>query len=98
MDAFAERARAELRATGAHVLKRSGGAPDVLTAQEALIARLASRGVSNAQIAEQLYISPATVAYHLGKVFAKLSINSRSQLAGALPTEPETAQSAMPHA
>jgi len=97
MAAFAERARAELRAAGAHVLKRTGETPDVLTAQEELIARLATGGASNAQIAGQLYISPATVAYHLGKVFAKLSINSRSQLAAALPTQPDTAQPAVPH-
>jgi DNA-binding CsgD family transcriptional regulator len=83
--AFAERARIELRATGAQALKRTTGTPDVLTAQEALIARLASQGTSNPQIAAQLFISPATVAYHLGKVFAKLGISSRSQLAPALP-------------
>jgi DNA-binding CsgD family transcriptional regulator len=83
--AFAERARIELRATGAQALKRTTGTPDVLTAQEALIARLASQGTSNPQIAAQLFISPATVAYHLGKVFAKLGVSSRSQLAPALP-------------
>ena len=80
---------AELRATGAQVLKRTAGTGDVLTAQEALIARLASQGASNPQIAAQLFISPATVAYHLGKVFAKLGISSRSQLARALPVQPE---------
>ena len=97
MYAFAERARIELRATGAQVLKRTGETPDVLTAQEALIARLASRGASNSQIAEQLFISPATVAYHLSKVFTRLGISSRSQLARALPTQPDTAQPAIPH-
>jgi DNA-binding CsgD family transcriptional regulator len=83
--AFAERARIELRATGAQALKRTTGTPDVLTAQEALIARLASQGASNPQIAAQLFISPATVAYHLGKVFAKLGISSRSRLAQSAP-------------
>jgi DNA-binding CsgD family transcriptional regulator len=97
MEAFAARARIELRAAGAHVLKRTAGRPDVLTAQEALIARLASGGASNAQIAGQLFLSPATVAYHLSKVFAKLGINSRSQLARALPTQPDAAQPAIPH-
>ena len=90
--AFAERARIELRATGAQALKRTTGTPDVLTAQEALIARLASQGTSNPQIAAQLFISPATVAYHLGKVFAKLGISSRSQLARALPIRPDAAR------
>jgi DNA-binding CsgD family transcriptional regulator len=85
MEAFAERARAELRATGAQTLKRATGTPEVLTAQEALIAHLASQGASNPQIAAQLFISPATVAYHLGKVFAKLGVSSRSQLGAALP-------------
>jgi DNA-binding CsgD family transcriptional regulator len=89
MEAFAERARAELRATGAQALKRATGTPEVLTAQEALIARLASQGASNPQIAAQLFISPATVAYHLGKVFAKLGISSRGQLARVLPARPD---------
>ena len=84
MEAFAERARIELRAAGAQTLKRSAATREVLTAQEALIARLASQGASNSQIATQLFITPATVAYHLGKVFAKLGISSRSQLARAL--------------
>ena len=92
MEAFAERARAELRATGAQALKRTAGTPDVLTAQEALIACLASQGASNPQIAAQLFISPATVAYHLGKVFAKLGISSRSQLARALRIRPDAAR------
>jgi len=96
MEAFAERARIELRAAGARALKRAAGTPDVLTPQEALIARLASGGASNSQIAGQLFLSPATVAYHLGKVFAKLGISSRSQLARALPAQPDAAQPAIP--
>jgi DNA-binding CsgD family transcriptional regulator len=94
MQAFAERARIELRASGAHAVKRAAGTPDVLTAQEALIARLASTGASNPQIGAQLFISPATVAYHLSKVFAKLGISSRSQLARTLPAQPDTARTA----
>jgi DNA-binding NarL/FixJ family response regulator len=85
MEAFAERARGELRATGAQALKRTTGIPDVLTSKEALIARLACQGASNPQIAAQLFISPATVAYHLRKVFTKLGVSSRNQLAPALP-------------
>jgi DNA-binding CsgD family transcriptional regulator len=96
MEAFAERARFELRATGARTLRRTAGTPDVLTAQEALIARLASAGASNQEIAAQLFISPATAAYHLSKVFAKLGISSRSQLARALPAQPDAGPAAAP--
>jgi DNA-binding NarL/FixJ family response regulator len=83
--AFAERARIELRAAGGHARQHTVQTPDTLTTQEALIARLAGEGASNPQIAAQLFISPATVAYHLRKVFTKLGISSRSQLAPALP-------------
>ena len=83
--AFAERARIELRATGGHARQQTTETPDTLTAQEALIARLAGEGASNSEIAAQLFISPATVAYHLRKVFTKLGISSRNQLAPALP-------------
>jgi DNA-binding CsgD family transcriptional regulator len=82
--AFAERARTELRATGGHARQHAAETPDTLTAQEALIARLAGEGASNPEIAAQLFISRATVAYHLHKVFTKLSVSSRSQLAAAL--------------
>jgi DNA-binding CsgD family transcriptional regulator len=83
--AFAGRARAELRATGGYAVQRAVETPDTLTAQEALIARLAGDGASNSEIAAQLFISPATVAYHLRKVFTKLGVSARSQLAPALP-------------
>jgi DNA-binding CsgD family transcriptional regulator len=81
--AFADRARIELRAIGGYARQRAVEARDPLTAQEALIARLAGDGASNPQIAAQLFISPATVAYHLRKVFTKLGVSSRSQLASA---------------
>ncbi len=83
--AFADRARSELRATGEHARKRTFETSEALTTQEALVARLAGGGASNRQIAEQLFISPATVAYHLRKVFAKLGVSSRHELAGSSP-------------
>jgi DNA-binding CsgD family transcriptional regulator len=83
--AFAERARIELRASGGQAREYTAETHDPLTAQEALIARLAGEGASNPDIAAQLFISPATVAYHLRKVFTKLDISSRTQLARALP-------------
>jgi DNA-binding CsgD family transcriptional regulator len=83
-EAFAERARLELRASGGSGRKRANPRDD-LTAQEALIARLAGGGASNPEIAAQLFLSSATVAYHLRKVFTKLGVSSRSQLASALP-------------
>jgi DNA-binding CsgD family transcriptional regulator len=86
-EAFAERARSELHAAGERVPGRAPGPRDVLTAQEAQIARLASEGASNKEIAAQLFLSTHTVEYHLGKVFRKLSITSRAQLARALDME-----------
>ena len=86
--AFAERTRIELRASGGQAHERAVETRDPLTAQEALIARLAGEGTSNPDIAAQLFISRATVAYHLRKVFTKLGISSRSQLAAALPARP----------
>jgi len=74
-----------LRATGGDAPECTAAARDPLTAQEALIARMAAVGRSNPQIAAQLFISRATVAYHLRKVFTKLGITSRGQLARFLP-------------
>ena len=86
MDAFADRAGRELRATGETARKRTAAASDEeLTGQEAQIARLAREGLSNPEIGTRLFISARTVQYHLGKVFAKLGIASRSQLSHVLP-------------
>ena len=82
--AFAHRARVELLATGEHARVRAPETRDQLTPQEQQIARLAAEGESNAQIAAQLFISPHTVAYHLHKVFVKLDVSSRNQLARSL--------------
>ena len=84
MVAFAERARRELIATGETVRKRSAEAATTLTAQEALIARLARDGRTNAEIGAQLYLSARTVEWHLRKVFAKLGIGSRRELNAVL--------------
>jgi len=80
MEAFAARARRELQATGETARKRTVDTRIELTAQEAQIARLARDGLSNPEIGARLFLSPRTVQYHLGKVFTKLDITSRSQL------------------
>jgi DNA-binding CsgD family transcriptional regulator len=84
-EAFAERARRELLATGEAVRTRSVQPRDELTAQEAQIARLAREGQTNPEIGAQLFISPRTVEFHLRKVFTKLGISSRKELREALP-------------
>jgi DNA-binding CsgD family transcriptional regulator len=90
VEAFAERARRELLATGATARKRTVETRNELTAQEALIARLARDGLTNPEIGARLFISPLTVKYHLRKVFLKLGITSRIQLERALPGDPAT--------
>jgi DNA-binding NarL/FixJ family response regulator len=80
IEAFAERAARELRATGETAQKRNVRASAELTPQEAQIARLAGEGLSNPEIGSRLFISPRTVQYHLHKVFGKLDITSRLEL------------------
>ncbi len=84
-DAFAERARSELLATGEKVRKRDVDTYNRLTPQEEHVARLARGGRTNPEIAAELFISTRTVEWHLRKVFAKLGITSRRELQNAMP-------------
>ena len=97
-EAFAERARRELRATGETVRKRTVQTLDDLTAQEVQVARLAADGHTNAEIGAQLFLSPRTVEWHLTKMFGKLGISSRKQLRSALSDvrQPSSASSSHP--
>jgi ATP/maltotriose-dependent transcriptional regulator MalT len=84
LEAFGERARRELVATGEKVRKRTADSSEKLTAQEFQIARLAREGLSNPEIGTQLFLSPRTVEWHLRKVFMKLGVSSRKQLRDAV--------------
>jgi DNA-binding NarL/FixJ family response regulator len=75
-----ERAEAELRATGETARRRDPSTLDQLTPQELQIAGLVASGMTNRQIAAQLYLSPRTIDYHLRKVFSKLGLSSRTEL------------------
>jgi DNA-binding CsgD family transcriptional regulator len=86
-EAFAERALRELLATGETVRRPTRQTRDVLTPQEAQVARLAAEGQTNPEIGARLFISPRTVEYHLRKVYAKLGVSSRKELHSAtVPT------------
>jgi DNA-binding CsgD family transcriptional regulator/tetratricopeptide (TPR) repeat protein len=86
MEAFAERARKELVATGEKARKRTVETRDDLTAQERQIAHMARDRLSNPEIAARLFLSPRTVEWHLRNVFTKLGIRSRRELASSLPS------------
>ena len=94
MEAFAERAYAELEATGETVRKRNVETMRDLTPQELQVARLASDGLTNPEIGARLFLSPRTIEWHLRKVFVKLGISSRRELRAALPSSSARAISA----
>jgi DNA-binding CsgD family transcriptional regulator len=94
MEAFAERARRELIATGETVRKHGAETVTTLTAQEGLIARLARDGLTNPDIGAQLYLSARTVEWHLRKIFTKLDIGSRRELHVALARHGQDGQPA----
>jgi len=89
-EGFAERARRELLATGETAPRRTMETREVLTPQEAQIARMASDRQTNPEIGAKLFISPRTVEYHLRKVFTKLDISSRKELRSALVGIPDS--------
>jgi DNA-binding CsgD family transcriptional regulator len=90
-EAFAERTRRELLATGEKVRKRDDATRDELTPQEEHIARLARQGRTNAEIGAELYLSVRTVEWHLRKVYIKLGVTSRRELKTAMPLRGQTA-------
>ena len=91
MTPWADRTRAELRASGETARRRDPSTRDQLTPQELHIAGLAAGGLTNPEIGAQLFLSPSTIDYHLRKVFAKLGIASRAELAGVDLGEPVAA-------
>jgi DNA-binding CsgD family transcriptional regulator len=88
---WADRAAAELRASGEAVPSQRSGVLDALTPQELQIVRYVARGASNREVAAQLFISPRTVEYHLYKAYPKLGVTSRTQLVALLQAEPALA-------
>jgi DNA-binding CsgD family transcriptional regulator len=88
---WAERAQRELRATGETTRRREGDTLARLTPQEFQIAGLVTQGASNRTVAAQLFLSPRTVEYHLGKVYTKLGVASRAELVGLEMAGPEAA-------
>ena len=85
---WAERARAELRATGGSAgARRASAAADQLTAHELQIAVLVAQGMTNREAAAALFLSPKTIEYHLGQIYRKLDVRGRAQLARLMAME-----------
>jgi DNA-binding NarL/FixJ family response regulator len=82
--AWGDQARRELRASGESSRRRVPEARDQLTAQELQIAQLAAKGLSNREIGQKLFVSPRTVSTHLYRIYPKLGISTRGELASAL--------------
>jgi DNA-binding CsgD family transcriptional regulator len=82
---LAERARTELRASGETARKRDPSTLVTLTPSEAQVARLVGQGLSNKEVASQLWVSPRTVAFHLRGIFTKLGVSSRGELTRLTP-------------
>lgn len=82
--AWAKRARQELRAAGASSPRQNPAAVDQLTSTELHVAQLAGQGLTNREIGERLYVSPRTVSTHLQRMFPKLGVTSRGELAAVL--------------
>ena len=78
---WAERARVELRASGRTARKRDPSTTADLTPQELQIARFVAEGLTNREVAAQLFLSPRTIDFHLRNVYRKLDISSRTALA-----------------
>ena len=83
---WADQARRELRASGESSRRRDPSLRDELTAQELQIAQLAAEGLSNREIGQKLFVSPRTVSTHLYRIYPKLGISARGELASALET------------
>ena len=88
MSAWAERTRQELRAAGESSQRRERDSLDELTPQELQIVQMAAQGLTNGVIAERLYLSRRTVKSHLYRVFPKLGVTSRAQLASVVAHRP----------
>ena len=85
---WAERARAELRASGEHLRRRETATHEQLTPQELQVSLAAADGLTNKEIGARLFLSPKTVEFHLSRAYRKLGVGSRVELARLLAAQP----------